>query len=347
MHERMQFEHQQGRLGKEAFDEIEAISHQARTRVARLLQATPEEITLTDNTGEGLNIVYYGLSWQPGDEVITTNHEHFSAIAPLYQLQHRQGIVTRYADIGEQAERSLVAAIEPLITVRTKLISISHVTWTTGTVLDIQSVARLAHTHNIPVLIDGAQSAGSIPVDVKALDVDFYAIPMQKWLCGPDGTGALYVRSASQDLLEPTYVGYNSAQHETLSLWELHTTAQRFELGGRQTAAIIGQSAALDWLEQTVGHAWLFNRIAELNRYTYQILKDIPGLTILTPQQGASGLFSFKLANHDDLVVVQYLQQQHNIYIRNIPDHQALRISTGFYNTAAEIDALAHALTSL
>jgi L-cysteine/cystine lyase len=347
MYERMQSEHQQGRLGKEAFDEIESISHRTRTNVARLLHATPEEITLTDNTGEGLNIVYYGLSWQPGDEVITTNHEHFSAIAPLYQLQHRQGIVTRYADLGEQAERPLVAAIEPLITPRTKLISLSHVTWTTGTVLDIQSVARLAHAYNIPVLVDGAQSAGNIPVDVKALEVDFYAIPMQKWLCGPDGTGALYVRAASLDLIEPTYVGYNSTQHETLPAWELHTTAQRFELGGRQTAAIIGQNAALDWLEQTVGHEWLFNRIAALNRYTYQALKDITGLTTLTPQPGASGIMSFKLANHDDLAVVQYLQQQHNIYIRNIPDNHALRISTGFYNTEAEIDTLAHALASL
>jgi L-cysteine/cystine lyase len=340
-------EWQQGRLGTDVFQNISATYDSARSLVARLLNASEDEIALTDNTGEGLNIVCSGFDWQAGDEVITTNHEHISALAPLYQLRDRDGIVIRTADLGPDGDAPLVDAIKPLITARTRLILLSHVLWTTGAVLDVASVARLAHTRQIPVLIDGAQSAGSIPVDVKALDVDFYAIPMQKWLCGPDGTGALYVRLDSLNLIRPTHVGYSSMKSEEGKDWNLHPSARCFELGGRQTAAVAGQQAALQWLETFVGHAWLFERISSLNTYAHQALKDIPGLTLFTPRPGASGLLAFKLEGRDDHEVVTQLQEKHDIYIRNIPSMGLLRVSTGFYNNEADIDAIAQALRML
>jgi len=199
----------------------------------------------------------------------------------------------------------------------------------------------------IPVLIDGAQSAGAIPIDVKALGVDFYAIPMQKWLCGPDGTGALYVRKNMLKLVSPTYVGYWSIKHEEGLEWELLESAQRFEVGGRQTAAIAGQAAVLNWLEQTVGHQWLFERIVSLSAYAYKALREVPGLTILTPRPGESGLVSFTLEGRDDAEIVTYLRDKYNMYIRNIPTTKSLRISTGFYNTEEEIDKLIIALKEM
>jgi L-cysteine/cystine lyase len=347
MQERMQEEWREGRLGAKSFERIGEIYAQARSRVAHLLHANESEITLTDNTGEGMNIICYGINWQKGDEVITTNHEHISGLAPLYQLRDRFGITIRIADLGPRAERSVRTVIEPLITPRTRLIALSHVTWTTGAILDVQAVARMAHEHNIPVLIDGAQSAGNIPVDVKALEADFYAIPMQKWLCGPDGTGALYVHNASLSLVTPTYVGYYSISHEDDSAWTFRSGAQRFEVGGRQTAAIAGQAAVLTWLETIVGYEWLHTRIAALNLYAYNALKDIPALSILTPQPGTNGILSFSIAGHDDSEIVQRLRTEHNILIRNIPANHALRISTNFYNLEEEIDTLTQALASL
>jgi L-cysteine/cystine lyase len=347
MQERMQEEWREGRLGAKSFERIGEIYAQARSRVAHLLHADKAEITLTDNTGEGMNIICYGINWQKGDEVITTNHEHISGLAPLYQLRDRFGITIRIADLGPRAERSARTAIEPLITPRTRLIAISHVTWTTGAILDVQGVARMAHEHNIPVLIDGAQSAGNIPVDVKALEADFYAIPMQKWLCGPDGTGALYVHNASLSLVTPTYVGYYSISHEDDSAWTFRSGAQRFEVGGRQTAAIAGQAAVLTWLETIVGYEWLHTRIAALNLYAYNALKDIPALSILTPQPGTNGILSFSIAGHDDAEIVQRLRTEQNILTRNIPANHALRISTNFYNLEEEIDTLAQVLASL
>jgi len=344
MQERIQDEWQNGRLGAAGFETMGTIYGNARSSVARLLNTDVEEIALTDSTGDGLNIISYGINWHEGDEVITTNHEHISLLAPLYQLRDRYGVVIRIADIGSTAERPVLKAIADLVTPRTRLISISHVTWTTGAVLNIREVAYMGREWGIPVLIDGAQSAGAIPIDVKALGVDFYAIPMQKWLCGPDGTGAIYVRKDALKYVSPTYVGYWSIKHEEGLEWELLESAQRFEVGGRQTAALAGQAAVLQWLEQTVGHQWLFERIASLSAYAYKALKEVPGLTMLTPQPGQSGLVSFKLEEHDDAEIVTYLRDKHNIYIRNIPSTKSLRISTGFYNTEEEIDKLVAAL---
>jgi L-cysteine/cystine lyase len=338
---------QNGRLGAAAFEAIGTSYGNARSGVARLLNADADEITLTDNTGEGMNIISYGINWHEGDEVITTNHEHISLLAPLYQLRDRYGIIIRFADIGPTAERPVLKAIADLVTSRTRLISISHVTWTTGAVLNISEVAYMGREWGIPVLIDGAQSAGAIPADMKALGVDFYAIPMQKWLCGPDGTGALYVRKDALRYVSPTYVGYWSTKHEEGLEWELLESAQRFEAGGRQTAAIAGQAAVLSWLEETVGYQWLFERIASLSAYAYKALKEVPGLSMLTPLQGESGLVSFKLEGRDDAETVTYLRDKHNMYIRNIPSTKSLRISTGFYNTEEEIDKLVAALQEM
>ena len=274
--ERMQEEWREGRLGANGFQRMGEIYAQARSRVAHLLNADETEIALTDNTGEGMNIICNGINWQKGDEVITTNHEHISALAPLYQLRDRFGINITVADLGPGA-----------------------------------------------------------------------AIPMQKWLCGPDGTGALYIRKASLALVTPTYVGYYSILHEDDFVWAFQPGAQRFEMGGRQTAAIAGQAAALTWLETVVGYEWLHKRNAALNLYAYNALKDIPDLSILTPQPGTNGILALTIAGRDDSEIVQRLRTEYNILIRSIPDSHALRISTGFYNTEAEIDTLTQALTTL
>ncbi len=344
MQQRTEAEWRRGRLGVQAFAEMIDIYASARRSAARLLNADEGEIALTDSTGGGMNIISYGFNWQEGDEVITTTHEHISALAPLYQARDRFGIIIRFADLGPRADRPFLSAISELVTERTRLISISHVTWTTGTRLDISAIARLGRERGIPVLIDGAQSAGAIPIDVKALDIDFYAIPMQKWLCGPDGTGALYVKHESLRYAAPTYVGYWSVKHEEGIEWELNDNAQRFELGGRHTAAVAGQGAVLDWLEQFVGYPWMFERIANLNTYAYHALQQIPGLTMLTPKPGGSGLLSFTLEGRSDAELVKQVREKHNIILRNIPSTKALRISTDFYNTEEEIDTLVQAL---
>lgn len=346
MQQSLQSELQDGRLGVTFFERMGETYEAARQGVARLLHVDNEEIALTDNTGEGLNIISYGLNWQAGDEIITTNHEHISLLAPLYQLRARYGVEVRVADLGEQAERPVLKAVADLVTSRTRLIALSHVTWSTGSRLDVAEVGYMGREHGIPVLVDGAQSAGAIPLDLHALGVDFYAIPGQKWLCGPDGTGALYVRREALNYVTSTYVGYWSAEDAHASEWKLQENAKRFEVGGRQTAAVAAQARSLQWLEETVGYDWLFARITELNHYAAQALPTVPGLRLLSPRPGDSGLLSFMLEGKDPEQIVTYLGEQHQIAIRSIPDNGSLRVSTGFYNTEAEIDTLVRALTA-
>src|SRR5260370_12185731 len=144
MQERIQYELQNGRLGAAAFETMGKIYDNARGSAARLLEADPGEIALTDNTGEGLNIISHGFHWHEGDEVITTSHEHISLLAPLYQLRDRFGIVIRIADIGPQAQRPVLKAIADLVSPRTRLISLSHVPYTTRHILTLNSLASLA-----------------------------------------------------------------------------------------------------------------------------------------------------------------------------------------------------------
>ena len=346
MQEYLSRELQLGRLNPQTFVNISATYSSARQRVARLLHADEDEIALTDNTGEGINIICFGINWQPGDEIITTNHEHFSLLAPLYQLRERHGVVIRMADLGPAADRPAAEAIGALLTERTRLVTLSHVTWSTGTLVDVHSVGQLCHQRGIPVLIDGAQSVGAIPLNIHELDIDFYAMPGQKWLCGPDGTGALYARKSTLNDIHSTYVGYWSAEDMHAESWKLQPNARRFEVGGRQSAAIAGQAASLTWMEETVGHDWMFAHISDLHIYAYNTLQSVPGLHIITPKAGASGLLTFTIEGMDPTDIVNYLREKHNIFIRTISEIGALRISTGFYNTEGEIDILVKALSA-
>jgi L-cysteine/cystine lyase len=344
MQQQLERELQSGRLGSAFFERLIATYQTTRQALSRLLHVDEDEIALTANTGEGLNIISNGLNWQPGDEIITTNHEHISLLAPLYQLRARYGVVIRVADLGTHAELSVLKAVANLVTPRTKLIALSHVTWSTGVRLEVAEVGALGRERGIPVLIDGAQAAGAIPLDLHALGIDFYAVPGQKWLCGPDGTGALYARREALKYVTATYVGYFSSDDPHADIWKLQENARRFEVGGRQTAAVVAQAASLAWLEETVGHAWIFARIPELNRYAAQALVTVPGLRVLSPRPGDSGLLTFTLKDRNPDEVVTYLSEQYHISIRTIPEMDSLRVSTGFYNPEEEINTLVKAL---
>jgi L-cysteine/cystine lyase len=345
--QQIQRELEQGRLGASSFEHMSEIYQIARQAVAHLLSADEDEIALTDNTTEGLNIICYGLHWQAGDEIITTNHEHIGLLAPLYQLRERYGVTLRIADLGPNAERPAAEIITGLITSRTRLIALSHVTWTTGARLDINEIGRAGRERGIPVLIDGAQSAGAIPLDLHTLNIDFYALPGQKWLCGPDGTGALYARRGALSSVTSTYVGYASTKDIHAEIWSISDDARRFEIGGRQTAAIAAQGAALNWLEKTVGYPWLFEHIHSLNTFASKALLSVPGLKLLSPDPGDSGLLAFTLAGQDPTEVVTQLREQYSIYTRTVPEMASIRISTGFFNTEAEITTLVKALEEL
>ncbi len=338
-----------GRIVPERYPLAAETKQRARAEVARLLACSPRNIALTRHTTDGLNLAVMGINWQPGDEIVTTDMEHPGGQGPVFNVARRYGVVVRTARLGD-GSGDVAGVIERLLTRRTRMIVISHLTWNTGAVLPIDEVVALAHRHGALVVVDGAQSAGSIPVDVAALGVDVYAIPGQKWLCGPEGTGAVYVSDEAMDVLNLTVVGYASLAAGGLEIAGSYLlpkpTAERFEAGGVNLPAIAGQAASLAWIRECVGYEWAYRRIAELGQYAWHSLSRLPGVTVLTPRDRMAGLVSFTVEGIDPPTLVQKLWE-HNIVIRSITHPPCARLSAGFYNNEEDIDRLVQAIAEI
>ncbi|HBF37204.1 MAG TPA: cysteine desulfurase [Firmicutes bacterium] len=331
-----------GRVGTDALQRKRTIKAKVRLAVADLIHATAEEIVLTQNTTEGINLVISGINWHPDDEVITTNVEHGAVLLPLFLIAKRYGVHFRMA----AAETNLVQSLREQMTEKTKLIVLSHVSYSTGAILPLSEVISLAHRRGIPVLVDGAQSVGAIPVDVRKLGADYYSLPGQKWLLGPEGTGALFIRNDHMEELWQTFIGYSSVeQFFPGGEYVCHAGAQRFEVSSINLPKLAGQKASLEWLSDQVGWQWIFqysNRLAESAR---EELAKIKGVTVITPLKSA-GLISFRVPGVEPSRVVETLAKQ-GIIIRAIKELSVCRASIAFYNTEEELERLIKAIAIL
>ena len=337
------FELETGRASPDAWEAKREAKPKLRQAFARLVNATEAEIALTHHTTDGMNIVAHGLTWRAGDEVITTNLEHPGGLIPFYVLRQRYGVVVKVVPItANDTPETIVARFEAAITPRTRLLAYSHVAWNLGIRLPLGDLVAMGHRHGVLSVVDGAQSTGAIPLDLPASGVDFYAMPGQKWLCGPEGSGGLYVRRESLSLVSPTFVGYASLKDGLYDLaghFMPGPGAQRYELATVYTPGIKAMIANLNWLADTVGWDWIHARIAHLADYLRQQLQQLDGVTLITPIGSHAGLTSFTLDGHEATQVQTKLVDD-NIILRTISDPPCLRASTGFYNTEAEIDHL-------
>jgi L-cysteine/cystine lyase len=236
MEERIRFDQELGRGGKAWFDTVFDLRAGVRDRVAALIGASADRLALTDSTTDGCNIVVAGFPFEEGDEVLTTDAEHPGLLAPL----HASGARVRVADVATQPTAEAFDRILAAITPRTRLLALSHVLWTTGQVMPVN---ELRAATGLPVLVDGAQSVGAIPVEVGELD--FYTVSGQKWLCGPESTGALYVRDPERlRVARPTHFSQQAIERD--GSFVPKGGALRFDSGWIPTAALAGFSAALD-----------------------------------------------------------------------------------------------------
>ncbi|MGI8643580.1 MAG: aminotransferase class V-fold PLP-dependent enzyme, partial [Thermomicrobiales bacterium] len=203
-------------------------NQRVRVLLAEMMGADSSEMALTHSTSEGISTALNGLTWERGDEVITTNLEHPGLMTPLSLLAHRWGITIKVIDIGDGGG-DVAGVIESAITSRTRAIALSHVMWSSGAVIDLRQIADLARKHNAITVVDAAQAAGQVPIDLHAFGIDAYAMPGQKWLCGPEASGALYVRSESIGLFQPSYLRY--AQTDGTGFLIPAAGANRYEIG--------------------------------------------------------------------------------------------------------------------
>jgi L-cysteine/cystine lyase len=335
-------EAERGRIGHEGYQELFDRLTELRAGLAAFVGAEAGEIAVSHNTTDGMNIGVWSLPWQPGDRVVTTTLEHPGALLPLYQLHRRFGVEVEFAEIGRGGRGETLEAMAKAIRPGTKLVVVSHVTWGTGAVLPLREIVELAHAAGALVLVDGAQSVGSIPVDMHADGSDFYAFSGQKWLCGPEGTGGIFIPADRIDRFTPAFVGGFGIKHDEtyrpndLGAFEFAPGAQRFEVGSVYRPGIYGLKASVEW-RSSFGAA-TFAAIAELAGYCLERVGELPGVEVLTPnQEPLSGLVAFRLPGVDVANAVDGMAAA-GVAIRSIPDNQALRISCGFFNTREEID---------
>ena len=184
---------------------------EARAGVAAIMGTDASAVALMHSTTDGMNAAALAIDWRPGDRAVTTSVEHPGGIGPMYALRDRGTAALEILDVGDDGDDArTIAAFEAAITPGTRLVSMSHVAWTTGAILPVAAIAEIAHARGALVVVDGAQAAGAIPTRFDDLDVDFYAIPAQKWLLGPEGMGALVVGPRALERLTPAIAGWFS-----------------------------------------------------------------------------------------------------------------------------------------
>ena len=330
-------------IGRAHFDYyLEALDrrNEARAGVAAVLGAGLESIALTRSTTEGMNIATWGLDWQPGDVAVSTTHEHIGALGPLYGLRDRRGVELRFAEIGDGGDdEATLDAFDRAIVPGTRLVSLSHVLWSTGALLPVARIAALAHDRGALVVVDGAQAVGAIPVDVTGLGVDAYAHPAQKWLLGPEGMGALWVAPGALDRLEPMFGGYfGYGSYDSSGGGVRHPDARRYETSEFYRPTIAGFARAISWLSMYVGLEFVLERGPAAARRAADALAGIGGVELITPRQRMATLVTFRIRGWECQAALDELAARTFSVARTIPHLDALRISVGFFTSDDEID---------
>lgn len=319
----------EGRAGRPYFDEMLAARERVRALIAAQIGAPPETVALTSSTTQGVHIVLAGLGLGPDDEVVTTDVEHFGLAGPLAASGARLCVAPIF---GAPPER-IADLVRAHVTPRTRLLALSAVSWLDGVVLPWR---ELRETTGVPVLVDGAQSVGALEVDATA--ADFYTVSGQKWLCGPDATGALYVRAP--EALAPRLVSYPSQQAYDIGAgtWEPKPGAARFDPLFAPAASIAGLEAVLSELP-----AGRFVRARELAERFRAGLAEA-GHDVVTPP-GQATLVSFRLQG-DAAAIVTALHER-GVVIRELPTAGLLRASVGWWNDEDDLERLVGGLAEV
>jgi L-cysteine/cystine lyase len=302
-----------GRSGTAWIERILDLREKARAGLAAVLDVDPLHVALTESTSRGCSIVLSGLGLGADDEVVMTDQEHFG----LTSAVHASGV---RVVLTEGTEDAILAAVTP----RTRLIATSHVLWTTGRRLDVQRIREAA---GVPVLVDGAQSAGAIPVAAGAFD--FYTVSAQKWLCGPEPSGALYVRDPERvRVTAPSYLSQTS--YEPNGAFVAKEGAPRFDAGWIPTPMLLGLLAALDAHPE-----WRYERAAEQSARCLELLA--PHVDVVTPP-GHSTLVSFHPPG-DPAELVTALGER-GVIVRELPGRNLVRVSCGWWTSDDDLQRL-------
>jgi L-cysteine/cystine lyase len=325
MEERLRFDQEQGRGGYGWFTTVLELRTRVREELARLIGASPTQVALTDSTTDGCNIVLSGLELGPDAEVVTTDSEHPGLLLPL----HVSGARVRVAEVAARPTANALQAILSCVTPRTRLLALSHVLWTTGQVMPLHELKRET---GLPILVDGAQSVGTIPVEVGELD--YYTVSCQKWLCGPEPLGALYVRDP-EELRVGVPSGFAQKSLEPDGRFVPAEGAARFDSGWLAAPSLAGLEAALAGAPE-----WRFERAAEIAALCRAALR---GRFEIVGDGEQSPLVSFVPAGEAAAEAARLYDA--GVIVRDLPGTGWLRASCGWWTSGEDIDRLVSALS--
>ncbi len=335
----------------EAFEE-------ARCKVARFLNASSErEIVFTRGATEAINLVaasFGGAFFSEGDEIVLSTLEHHSNIVPWQLLRERTGVVLRVVPINDRGELDM-ASYADLLGPRTRLVAVTHASNALGTLTPVDEIIRLAHQRDVPVLLDGCQAVPHRPVDVAALDVDFYVFSGHK-LYGPSGIGALYAKRAHLEAMPPWQGGGDMIKTVSFEATVYADPPAKFEAGTPNIAGSIGLGAAVDYISAFDRDALVAHEDSLLD-YTLDRLADVEGVRLIGEAQSRASIVSFVIDgahSHDVGTILDgagvAVRVGHHC-AQPVMDHFGItgtvRASFGIYSTQADADALVAGLAQV
>lgn len=328
----------------------EAARSSLRKRLAAFFNANEDEIAITQNTSSGINIVVTCLDFKEDDEIIISSEEHPAGIVPWIQLKRLKGVNIKILNV--EPPEALLNSLRKKITRKTKLIMLSHISCMSGYRFPIKQISEISRECGIPLLVDGAQSAGHINVDFNEIGCDFYAIPGQKWMLGPESTGALFVRHdllAKTESINAGYRSIKSLDSEKLEM-EIHPAARRFEMYDTNCSLVAGLDAGIEILTK-FGIEAVEKRIRSLADKMIKGLANNKDIKVLTPAsydgKPDSGLVALRINGRDASSVTKELYEKYRIIVRYFTKENILRFSVNFFNTEEEISKAVDALKKL
>jgi len=328
---------------------------ETRMSVKNFINAnSKDEIIFTKNATESINLVASTFGQQnikKGDEILITELEHHSNYIPWHYLRENMGAVIKFAPINDDGD-IIIDELEKLITSKTKIIAITHLSNVTGTIVPVKQIIDIAHKKNIPVLVDGCQSAPHIKIDVKDLDCDFYAISCHK-VYGPTGVGILYAKKKWLEQLPPFIGGGGMISEVNKDKVSYAPLPEKYEAGTMPTAEVVAFNESIKFM-QDIGIDNIINHEKELTNYALEKLKKINSVNLIGNPKNKAGVISFTIKGihpHDiatildeDGVAIRAGHHCCQILHQRLKLNATARASFGIYNTKEDIDILCKAI---
>jgi selenocysteine lyase/cysteine desulfurase len=337
----------QAREGENYHGKVETV----REVVADYFGADADELAFVRNASEGNSIIAAGLDLKPGDEVILDAHAHPGGSFGWLVRQKHEGIRVRIFEPDAHSPEANVERILSLVNSHTKAIQLSHITAPTGILFDVETIAREALSRGIWLHIDGAQSAGMIPVDLHKLGCHSYATSGHKWLNAPQETGFLYIARENIDAVNCVHAGaYSDYGYELPDHFKYNPRVQRHEYGTRDAASIAGFRAAIE-LQKAIGIERIASHGKSLADKCREQIEDIPGLTILTPSDPRmyNSILTFRIDGKDSDLLASRMKKQHRIRCRTVKERgiNGVRLSWHVYQQSTDLPRVVAAVQEI